>query len=142
MTKRTIAFAACLALAAGTLAACGSGSNNSTSASTPAPAATATTATTPGTAPPAKPAGAAVVQVDMKNIKFAPQTVTAKVGQTVRWTNSDPVAHTVTAKKGSDVDSGTVAPNQTFETKFTKAGRVDYVCSIHPNQSGTVIVTK
>jgi plastocyanin len=136
MTKRTTAFAACLALAAA-LSACG-GSNKSTSASTPAPPAS-TPATTPGKANPA-PTAAGVVQVDMKNIKFVPQTVTVKVGQTVKWTNGDPVAHTVTAKSGSDVDSGTVGPNQTFETKFAKAGRVDYVCSIHPNQTGTVIV--
>jgi plastocyanin len=137
MTKRTTAFAACLALAA-PLAACGS-SNKSTSASTPAPPAS-TPATTPGKANPAPTTGAAVVAVDIKDIKFAPATVTAKVGQVVKWTNSDPVAHTVTAKSGSDVDSGTIAPNQTFETKFKKAGRVDYVCSIHPNQTGTVIV--
>jgi plastocyanin len=133
MTKRTTAFAACLALAAA-LAACGS-DNKGTSASTPAPP-----ATTPGKANPAPAPASAVVQVDMKDIKFVPQTVTAKVGQTIRWTNSDPVAHTVTAKSGSDVDSGTIGPNQTFETKFAKAGRVDYVCSIHPNQTGTVIV--
>jgi plastocyanin len=140
MTKRTTAFAACLALAAA-LAACGSSNSKSTSASTPAPTAS-TPATTPAKTTPAPASAAGVVQVEMKNIMFVPKTVTAKVGQTVKWTNSDPVAHTVTAKSGSDVDSGTVAPNQTFETKFTKAGRVDYVCSIHPNQTGTVIVTK
>jgi plastocyanin len=140
MTKRTTAFAACLALAAA-LAACGSSNSQSTSASTPAPPAS-TPATTPAKSTPAPASAAGVVQVDIKDIKFAPATVTVKVGQTVKWTNSDPVAHTVTAKSGSDVDSGTIAPNQTFETKFTKAGRVDYVCTIHPNQSGTVIVTK
>lgn len=135
MTKRTTAFAAGLALAA-LLAACGS-DNKSTSASTPAPP-----ASTPAKSTPASTPASAVVQVDMKDIKFVPQTVTAKIGQTVKWTNSDPVAHTVTAKSGSDVDSGTIGPNQTFEAKFAKAGRVDYVCSIHPNQTGTVIVKK
>jgi plastocyanin len=141
MTKRTTAFAACLALAAA-LAACGSSNSKSTSASTPAPPASTPATTGGGAKAPTGAADASVVQVDIKDIKFAPATVTVKVGQTVKWTNSDPVAHTVTAKSGSDVDSGTIAPNQTFETKFKKAGRVDYVCTIHPNQSGTVIVTK
>ncbi|MDX6648127.1 MAG: hypothetical protein QOJ97_78 [Solirubrobacteraceae bacterium] len=141
MTKRTTAFAACLALAAA-LAACGGSDNKTTSASTPAPPASTPATTGGGASAPSGNADANVVQVDMKDIKFVPATVTAKVGQTVKWTNSDPVAHTVTAKSGSDVDSGTIGPNQTFSTKFAKAGRVDYVCSIHPNQTGTVIVKK
>jgi plastocyanin len=121
--------AACLALG---FAGCG-GDDSSNSGPPPAtqPVATSTETT---------PAAANVVEVDMKDIKYVPASVTAKVGQTVRWTNSDPVAHTVTAKSGSDVDSGTIDPNDTFETKFTKAGKVDYVCAIHPNQTGTVTV--
>jgi plastocyanin len=134
MTKRTIAFAACLALAAGTLAACGGGDKTASSTSTPAP----TTPAAPTAKPPAATGG--VVAVDIKDIKFVPATVTVKAGQTVRWTNSDPVAHTVTAKSGSTVDSGTIASGKTYETKFTKAGKVDYVCTIHPGQAGTVIV--
>ncbi|MDX6697802.1 MAG: hypothetical protein QOE65_1199 [Solirubrobacteraceae bacterium] len=122
----------CLACA-GALWAGGCGSSNS-SDSKPPP----TTPVASSTA--AKPPAANVVQVDMKNIKFVPADVVVKVGQTVRWTNSDPVAHTVTATKGSDIDSGTVDPNQTYETKFTKPGKVEYVCSIHPNQTGTVTV--
>ena len=129
MTKPMTILAACLALAGGTLAACGGDDEDSAST---APA------TTP--VPTQKPAAPDVVAVDMKDIKYVPQNVTAKVGQTVRWTNSDPVAHTVTAKSGSKIDSGTIAPGKTYEAKFDKAGRVDYVCAIHPNQKGTVTV--
>ena len=125
---------ACLAVCAALgVAGCGGDDSSSDEGAPPAtqPVATDTTPT---------PAQAAVVEVDMKDIKYVPADVTAKVGQAVRWTNSDPVAHTVTAKSGSDVDSGTIDPNDTFETKFTKAGKVDYVCTIHPNQTGTVTV--
>lgn len=129
--RATIAcLAVCVALG---VAGCGGDDSSSDNGAPPAtqPVATDTTPT---------PAQAAVVEVDMKDIKYVPADVTAKVGQTVRWTNSDPVAHTVTAKSGSDVDSGTIDPNDTFETKFTKPGKVDYVCAIHPNQTGTVTV--
>ena len=129
MTKPAIILAACLALAGGTLAACGGDDEDSAS---PAPA------TTP--VPTQKPASAGVVKVDMKDIKYVPQNATVKVGQTVRWTNSDPVAHTVTAKSGSTIDSGTIDPGKTYEAKFDKAGKVDYVCTIHPNQKGSVTV--
>ena len=81
-----------------------------------------------------------VEKVDMKDIKYVPARASAKVGQTVRWTNSDPVAHTVTATSGSDIDSGTINPNDTYEAKFTRAGTVAYFCEIHPNQKGTVTV--
>ncbi len=130
MTKRTIYVATCLLLA-GALAACGG--DDDEDRATKAPVTTA--------APSGAPA-ADVVTVDMKDIKYIPRDATAKVGQTVRWTNSDPVAHTVTAKSGSDVDSGTIDANETFETKFDKPGKVDYVCTIHPNQTGTVTVVR
>ena len=135
MTKRIPILAACLALAGGTLGACGDDEDQSASttpATTEAPAATEAPATKP----------AAKVTVDMKDIKYVPRSVTVQVGQTVRWTNSDPVPHTVTAKSGSDVDSGTIAPNDTFETRFGKPGTVQYVCTIHPNQTGTVVVRR
>jgi plastocyanin len=130
MTKPITALAACLALAGGVAAGCG-GDDEESASTTPA--------TTAGPAQTTE-APADVVMVDMKDIKYVPRNVTANVGQTVRWTNSDPVAHTVTAKSGSDVDSGTINPNDTFEAKFDKPGKVDYVCTIHPNQTGTVTV--
>jgi len=127
MTKPLTALAVCAALAGGTLAACGDDDEESAS-------------TTPAAAPATTGAAADVVVVDMKDIEYVPRNATAKVGQTVRWTNSDPVAHTVTAKSGSDVDSGTIDPGKDFETRFDRPGKVDYVCTIHPNQTGTVTV--
>lgn len=130
MTKPLTALAVCAALAGGTLAACGDDDEDSAS-TTPTSAPTTSAKTT---------AAAGAVEIDMKDIKYVPQNATAKVGQTVKWTNSDPVAHTVTAKSGSDIDSGTIDPGKEFEAKFDKAGKVDYVCTIHPNQTGTVTV--
>ena len=84
--------------------------------------------------------GGNTVQVSMKNIEYVPKAVTAKVGQTIHWTNGDSVAHTVTSKSGASFDSGTMDPGATFDFKVTKAGTINYVCQIHPNQTGKIVV--
>ncbi len=120
-----LSVAACLAFAG-----CGGDDDEDAASNSPPP--TVPAATTPPTD--------AAVAIDMKDIKYVPAKASAKVGQTVRWTNSDPVAHTVTATSGSDIDSGTINANDTYEAKFTRAGTVAYFCEIHPNQKGTVTV--
>ena len=42
-----------------------------------------------------------VIEVKITELTFAPLNVTAHVGDTVEWTNSDFVAHTATATKGA-----------------------------------------
>lgn len=141
MPRLPATLLACFALAAtGAIAGCGD--DNSDSSSTPAtapPAAVKSTATEP-----APSASGDVVQVGMKDIKFVPADVTAKVGQKVEWTNSDgQTPHTVTSQTdGVDFDSGTLKGGATFDYTPTKAGKIDYVCTIHPGQAGTVTVTK
>ena len=87
-------------------------------------------------------AAGATVKVRMKNIQFVPDAVTVKAGDTVRWTNADSVTHTVTKKRGPGdrFDSGNVKVGASFEVTFDKPGKVKYVCTIHPNQTGTVNV--
>jgi plastocyanin len=138
---RIVTIAACLTLAAATVAGCGGSSKKksdttSSGGGATTSAAPATTASTPSAA-----AAGGVVAVSMKQIKFVPDHITAKVGQTIKWTNNDPFAHTVTAKSGAAFDSGPVNAGATYTFKPTKAGTIDYVCTIHPNQSGTITVT-
>lgn len=137
--KRLYSVAACLAVGGALVAGCGgssSSSSKSSSSSTPAAAPSATT--------PAAAAGAAggIVAVSMKNIQFAPKSVTAKVGQTVKWTNDDSVDHNVTAKSGETFTSSTFGQGATYSHKLTKAGTIQYVCTIHPGMAGTIVVTK
>ena len=89
--------------------------------------------------PPAASAGD-TVQVAMKDILFVPEKVTARVGQTVRWTNEDSVPHDVKAKSGADFESEALEKGDTYEAKVTKTGTIDYVCTIHPSQRGTITV--
>ena len=84
--------------------------------------------------------GGKVVRVDMKDILFVPEKVTARVGQSVRWINRDDVQHTVKATKGADFESKTMSKGDTYSAKLTKTGTIDYVCTIHPSQRGTITV--
>jgi plastocyanin len=91
---------------------------------------------------PASASGGETVQVQMKDILFVPEKISARVGQTVVWTNEDDVAHTVKAKSGADFESKAVAKGGTYKAKLTKAATIDYVCTIHPSQTGTITVTQ
>jgi plastocyanin len=88
------------------------------------------------------PAGKADVTVAMKDIKFMPANVTVKKGGTVAWVNKDSVPHNVTKDDGPGADfaSDTVSPGGDYSQKFDTAGKVAYVCTIHPNQTGSVTV--
>jgi plastocyanin len=79
-------------------------------------------------------------QVSMKDIKFNPETLKIKAGQTVTWTNDDSVGHDVTGDDFKSGDPGGIDGGGTFEHTFKKAGTFDYVCSVHPGMEGKIEV--
>jgi len=91
---------------------------------------------------PAGPKGVGKVAVSMKNTEYVPMDVKVKTGGTITWTNDDSFPHTVTkgSGPGPKFDSGTVDGGKTYEQKFSTPGKIDYVCTIHPNQTGTITV--
>jgi len=91
---------------------------------------------------PTKPAGKVDVKVSMKNIQFKPMDITVKKGQTIGWSNDDSVTHNVTKEggPGADFKSDNVNPGGTFQTTVDAPGKINYVCTIHPNQTGTITV--
>jgi amicyanin len=99
----------------------------------PPASASATTADSP-----APQGGTAVAITDFK---FNPVTLTVPVGTTVTWTNQDEEPHTLAAKDGSFHSPG-MDTHGTYSYKFTTPGSYDYICSIHPFMTGTVVVTK
>ena len=135
MTKLLAVLTACLALAL-TFAACGDDDDDDGGGGS---SATTTEQTDTGTAP---SGGGGAEEVDIPDISFDPESVTVKAGTTITWTNSDDIPHTVTKEggPGADFDSGSLAPGDTFEQTFDEAGKVDYVCTIHPGQAGSVTV--
>jgi plastocyanin len=87
---------------------------------------------------PAAPVAGDAVNID--NFAFAPATLTVHAGSTVTWTNRDEEPHTVVANDGSFHSPG-MGSQATFSYTFPKAGRFDYVCSVHPFMHATVVVT-
>jgi len=80
------------------------------------------------------------VTVNIKNFVFNPTTITIKSGTRVTWVNNDSVPHTVTSDSGSLLNSGTLAPGQSFSFSFSSVTSVNYHCALHPAMKGTVIV--
>jgi plastocyanin len=85
-------------------------------------------------------ADAAVIQIKMAQIAFAPAQVSAHVGDTIEWTNDDIVVHTATARSGAwDV---MVEPKGKGSVTLNSAGTIGYYCRLHPNMVGSVTVSE
>ena len=139
MRKPLTTFLACLALLpAAAFTACGGDDNDSSDTADQPAVETEGRQTTPeqeqvGTE-------GDTVKVDMVDIKFKPETVTVKVGQTIEWVNKDAVPHTATAENGADFDSGQKNKGETYQYTAEQDGEIDYDCTIHPTQKGKIIV--
>ena len=129
MNMRRILPALCAVVA---LAAAGCGSSNSSSTSSGSSSGSAST--------PAASSSGGGVAIKMQNIAFDPKAVTVKVGQKVTWTNDDSVEHNVTSKSGESIKSANFGNGATFSFTPTKAGTINYVCTIHPGMTATLTV--
>lgn len=79
------------------------------------------------------------VEVAMRDNQFAPRRIVVRLGQTVRWTNRDAVAHTV-ASQQLGLASEAIDGGQTFSYRPTRVGRFKYYCTIHAGQTGVLVV--
>lgn len=77
--------------------------------------------------------------VSIENMSFNSSSLTVKAGSTVKWTNNDNVAHTVTADDNS-FDSGNIAAGATYSRTFSTAGTISYHCTIHSMMKGSIVV--
>lgn len=85
------------------------------------------------------PAAAGVLRVEASGIAFVPAKVSAKVGDTVEWTNKDFVVHSATARNGDwDVN---LPVHKTGRAQLKKAGKIAYYCRLHPNMTGEIDVS-
>ena len=76
--------------------------------------------------------------VVMDGTSYAPATLTVKRGATVSFVNKDPFPHTVTS--AGHFDSKPIGAGKTWKFKAKTAGRFDYICTLHPNMKGTLVV--
>jgi plastocyanin len=102
------------------------------------------------------PALAADVGVSIVGKSFQPAQIVVAPGTTVTWTVTQSIGepHTVTSKKtdtsaqGAVFDSSTSDPGltklkdngATFQFTFKDAGTFDYMCTVHPEMTGQVLV--
>ena len=77
--------------------------------------------------------------VEIKNFSFQPGSINVSEGTTVTWVNDDSAEHTVTSIDGT-FNSGNIAPGRVFNFTFTKPGKYQYQCVIHPSMVGYVNV--
>jgi plastocyanin len=108
-------------------------------ASEPASAPASTASAAAGACAPSSTTG--TVTVKIANFAFDPPTVTAKVGDTVTWTNNDSTQHTATVKSDPSCTTPNLDGGASSGITFTQAGTYDYQCKIHPTMTGKVEVT-
>jgi plastocyanin len=78
-------------------------------------------------------------RIVVKNFMFQPTSLTVKVGSTVTWTNMDEEPHTVVSSSGLFRSNG-LDTKDSFSYEFDKAGTYTFVCSIHPQMVGKIVV--
>jgi len=77
--------------------------------------------------------------VTIQDLTYTPETLTVPAGATVTWVWRDgAIAHDV---KGDDFRSEVVSEG-TFRHRFDQPGTHHYLCTLHPNMTGTIEVTR
>ncbi len=72
--------------------------------------------------------------VDQKNKTFIPHSITAKVGDTITFKNSDPFAHNAyTDNEANEFDIGMQAPGEDKTVRLKAKAKFNVECAIHPN---------
>ncbi len=96
---------------------------------------------TAGLGGPVTAAHASGKTVTLRNIAFAPKSLSIARGTTVtfRWRDDD-TAHNVVSKGTKRFSSIPTRTTGSRSRKFTRAGTYRYVCTLHPGMSGRITV--
>lgn len=126
-TRSTVGAVVLLALFVG---GCGSAGSSTSPGCTPTP-------TNPECVNPPN-----LLTVTITNGVFSPNPVMVTVGQSVNWHNTDAVAHTATDP--GVFDTGSIPPFSAHDNAvlFSTIGTYNYHCTLHANETATVIVTQ
>jgi plastocyanin len=92
-----------------------------------------------GSAPAPSGDAARAEKVEIVDFAYDPDPVTIEEGGKVIWQNEDSAPHTATAEDGS-FDTGTLEEGKLKSETFKEPGSYPYICSIHPDMTGTVEV--
>ena len=120
----------------------GCGSSSSTNPSSPSSTAPCVVGQVPTNPECVNPSN--LLTVTIKNGVFSPNPVMVTVGQDVNWLNSDGIAHTATDPGVFDtgvIDPGSAHGANGDGVAFNTVGTFNYYCTIHPNETASVVVT-
>lgn len=77
--------------------------------------------------------------VSIQSFDYDPRIITVDEGDSVRFTNNDPFAHTASSV-GPAFDTGTLGLGQSSTIVFPTAGSYEYFCRFHGDMRGKVNV--
>ncbi|MFP4513991.1 MAG: plastocyanin/azurin family copper-binding protein [Acidimicrobiales bacterium] len=137
MPTRLLAIAAVLVLA---LTACGNDDDDAESATTSPPAGAEDNGPDEDETGSTPSEGGAEVDAT-GGFQFEPATVEIEAGESVTWTNSGGVRHTVTSTTDSMDFDEPLGSDDSVTITFDEPGTYDYECTIHPGMTGTVVVS-
>ncbi len=77
--------------------------------------------------------------VMIHDFAFSPNSLTVSAGSVVTWKNLDGEPHTVVSAQGL-FRSEALDENDSYSFKFDRPGTYAFICSIHPQMRGTIVV--
>lgn len=92
------------------------------------------------------PAPKQTAAMDQRGMQFTPALLVIQQGTTVVFSNDDSVAHNVfwpniSGNKKLGHNLGTFNKGKTLSFKYDNAGNVPLLCNVHPEMSGTIVVS-
>jgi plastocyanin len=86
--------------------------------------------------PPGAATQSGLIKITYKEFAIEPDTVKAKVGSTLEWTNENTEKCNVKSEGGVggpyNFDSGNLPEGRTFKLKLDKPGTIHYECTYYP----------
>ena len=82
------------------------------------------------------------VEITIENYAFLPTSMTVAPGTTVRWVNNDTQPHDATESNRGWATRSPLMPGESDSITFNEEGAYTYICSIHPEMTGNLIVTR
>ncbi|WP_299692197.1 copper-binding protein [uncultured Tateyamaria sp.] len=75
--------------------------------------------------------------IGISSFSFVPALVHARIGDVLRWTNTDLAPHTATADM-LGWDTGTLEQHEAGEIQVTEGMESTYFCVFHPHMTGKI----
>jgi 3',5'-cyclic-AMP phosphodiesterase len=91
-------------------------------------------------APSDSAASATATTIRIDNFSFNPRSTTVPPGTTITWVNADDVPHKIVSSDGKFTASPALDTNDRYTFGFTRPGRYEYFCAIHPKMTGVIVV--